>query len=384
MAELPTGFRPPHGYRAPQVTETNEPLWNDCTVCATTRLLLIGRRGRGLPWRDGELFELRERIRRATGVPDRDPSGESLGTNQRQCRDAAEKVTGYHLSEPAWLSRAELLAHLAAGGAAVIIGKIAPGEGWSSWYRRWTSSTRYSHAASIQGLFMAVPHGATKPEPCTWLHDPLAPNSYAGEPLPIAQLYRFMAGFAWNGTTFHLTVQPGELLQEDERMIRTQLQRWKAPKGTPFFDSPNGPQAGQLGAARTVTAVGYALVGGQEFNAWLAVYLTTTAGDGERAPKLVWVRRKSLTERVASDPVWLAQLAALLDTGQPVEGESPEPVDCGPAVEAAVTAALEPWHQYASAVEAWAGQVAGMRAAQEAAWTGLPEQPQEPEEAPHP
>jgi hypothetical protein len=79
-------------------------------------------------------------------------------------------------------------------------------------------------------------------------------------------------------------------------IVQYKPERWQVPKGTPFYDAPNGSQIGTFSKDATITTFGapYNASGTVNWNYRIGLVLTA-AVDKASTQKLVWVPRQNLT-----------------------------------------------------------------------------------------
>lgn len=223
--------------------------------------------------------------------------------------------------------------------------------------RRWDPDFASGHAVMVMRL-----DGSDQ----AWWCDGLAPaGTYQGEWVTRGELAQFMG----SGTTWGVMVGAiqGRARRDNEVAILYDLQRWKVPQGTPFYDAPGGDQVSTFSVGATVTTLGTPMDrtrDGTPFrnDAWRAALVSTRAIDGVTARKVVYIRTPPAAAQVPTDATWDATaLKSLLDptwTGN-VSGFTQADLDAAKAAGLAE----------GKAEIAEASRAAG-KAAESARWTG--------------
>jgi hypothetical protein len=188
------GFQPViNRYRPPFITQTDEAVWNDCTICATlmaTASATLGRTVMGHDWRPltaKELKRRRELIRNE--VPgDKDIGGTSMadmrvafGSFYPWLPDLKEVF--YDVQRNSW---ADVIRKLKADGCGVLQGNPQDVVNPQSKLRRWTNNDNFGHAIFAERARES--NGETQ----IFIMDPLGRGEYDGEWVPADEVRQFI------------------------------------------------------------------------------------------------------------------------------------------------------------------------------------------------
>ena len=178
-------------YRPPQVTE-REPdgSWEDCTWASGVMLQNAAHGGPAVPSTQAEYQALRV----AGGDGPAENTGD--GSNALQLQTGIAKRYGWtpmRLGAPGIAtSWAEIWSKLVPGVGCVLQGSMS---GLSTHFRRWDPPFTGAHAVYVQ---------REGPEPRLWLQNPLAPASYPGEWLNVADAERYWLGLKGGAVFAHI------------------------------------------------------------------------------------------------------------------------------------------------------------------------------------
>jgi hypothetical protein len=178
-------------YRPPFITETDELLWDDCTVCSTLMASASATSGETVSRRDwsemgrAELKALRERIRNYLG-----PDNQTGGTTMADMRVAFAKeyswlpqIPSYEYQKNTW---AECRSKLLNGWGGVWMGNPSLVSNQNSKLRRWTINDDFGHA-----IWVDRARKSSTGEVEFLVMDPLGRGTYDGDWVPEDELKEF-------------------------------------------------------------------------------------------------------------------------------------------------------------------------------------------------
>jgi hypothetical protein len=261
-------------YRPRFLTETKEPVWNDCTWRSTVMALdkwSIGRLFDKDITTDG-LIRLSERLR------DEVDPGNVGGATLDEAALAVSLVwpgLRVHYIDPLYrlMDRLDFKGALRDGAGLVVTGDeldLPP------YLRRWTSKDDFIHTVYIQGLVTvakADKHGDYLCAPNTdhtFLMDPLGRGGYEGEWFPVEEIMHFTTRL--NDGSFYAAVYPeGEVdkktapyFDEEERDVivtegsePTSARLLRLPAGAKIYQWPGGPAIRTLSSSERLPYFGF-------------------------------------------------------------------------------------------------------------------------------
>jgi hypothetical protein len=247
-----------------QITETDESVHNDCTVCSVLMALGYGtchrhqagateqgifRQADGTQLDAAEMKQLREAVRVRTGDAKGGTSIETVLAGVGRTWPSLAYLDCQHLP------MATIVTQWKAGRFGCIQGNPSGVKNTNSKLRRWTYNDNYGHAIGA---------GILDSSNYVRILDPMGPNSYSGDRVPLAEIQQFMKPLQRSDGTYHsLLFGKGTLLHAliDPATFQRYAgsRSFTVPKGTRKIGYRFNLQTGQTDLVRDDPLATYAL-----------------------------------------------------------------------------------------------------------------------------
>lgn len=237
------------------VTERDEAVHNDCTVCATVMTFgwgtndLIYRKPDGTDMTNAEVKALRERIRALSG----DMSG---GTAIEDNVIGGEKQYPWMDIWCAHLPLSTIDTRLRAGWAGVVQGNPIGVARAASPFRRWTNNDNYGHAVKLGPIHADKVH--------LQLQDPMGFGTYNHDWVTFDEAHQFMRPMRRADSTYHTLIIPeGSLMSTTTTIEKGAPRPFSVPAGTRKIGYRLDPKSGRYALtvdktlAAPLTGTGY-------------------------------------------------------------------------------------------------------------------------------